>query len=166
MIRWRGGPPMAFSAALLLAACGPAATTSEPTPPTPEPSQWQTLPDADQLLPSGVVGSPPWIRMSSMPNDFDPDLLHASPADLADAFGAAVHAAWAGSADRPDLELDVFAETSERAVLVISEIGLGDDSVAGSQYALVAIAEGGSWRLEELWTRALCRRGVSGELCV
>ncbi|MGH2381188.1 MAG: hypothetical protein ACRDG7_08205, partial [Candidatus Limnocylindria bacterium] len=64
------------------------------------------------------------------------------------------------------LALTVFEETSERAILIISETGLGDDSVAGAQYALLARADGARWRLVTLWSRALCRRGVSGDLCV
>jgi hypothetical protein len=124
------------------------------------------LPRPDLLVPEGVAQATPWIEMSRQPNDFDQDVLHASPTDLADQFGAAIHAAWSGGRERPDLDLESFQETAERAVLIVSETGLGDDSVAGTQYALIVVREDGGWRLDELWTRALCRRGSDGELCV
>ena len=51
-------------------------------------------------------------------------------------------------------------------MLVVSETGRGDDSVAGSQYTLVLVREPNGWYLDELWIRALCRRAVFEDLCV
>ncbi|MGH2598651.1 MAG: hypothetical protein ACRDJ9_04610, partial [Dehalococcoidia bacterium] len=66
---------------------------------------------------------------------------------------------------RPDLNLQALDESSDRALLLISETGVGDDSVAGSQYALMLVQEEDGWRLDELWTRALCRRGGDAQFC-
>ncbi|MGH2379687.1 MAG: hypothetical protein ACRDG7_00470 [Candidatus Limnocylindria bacterium] len=125
-----------------------------------------TLPGPEALLPDDAVEAVSWVQMSSLPNDFDPEGGYASPSDLADAFGAAIDAAYAGSPQEPDLKLDPFVESEDHAVLIISETGLGDDSVVGSQYALVVSRGAGGWVLDDIWTRALCRRGVSDQLCV
>ena len=124
------------------------------------------LPAGAAFLPENVPASTPWVPMASQPSGFDLDEPHASVSDLADAFGAAILASSAQPADRPQLSLDVIDEKPDSALLLVSEIGLGDDSVAGRQYALVVTHESGRWRLDELWTRALCARGVSGRLCV
>jgi hypothetical protein len=124
------------------------------------------LPDAQALLPDGVAGTSPWSLMSSLPDDFDNSVGHRTPTDLADAFGAAIHASFAGGPERPELALDVVEQSDAIAMLVVTETGIGDDSVAGNQYALVIRSTTEGWRLDELWRRALCRRGVSGELCV
>ena len=124
------------------------------------------LPAADAFVPPNVAASTPWAPVAGQPSGFDLDESHASVGDLADAFGAAIFASSTGGPIRPDLGLDVIDETDERALLIISETGVGDDSVAGTQYALAVTNEAGGWRLEELWTRALCWRGVSGDLCV
>lgn len=125
-----------------------------------------TLPGPNALLPAGAVEAVSWIEMSNLPNDFDPTAGYASTSDLADAFGEAIHAGWTGSPDRPDLSLETFDASSERAVLIISETGFGDDSVAGSQYALVVSRGSDGWVLDNTWTRALCRRAVFEDLCV
>lgn len=155
----------ALACALVLVGCGDAASPSAAAPSEGAPEEIR-LPGPGELVPDDVAGATAWIEVSSVPNDFDPDSLHASPADLADAFGAAIHAGTAGSPIRPDLALDLFEETPDRAVLIISATGFGDDSVAGSQYALVVVREADGWQLDEQWTRALCGRGVSGDLCV
>ena len=123
-------------------------------------------PAADAFLPPNIPASTPWTRMASQPSGFDLEGSHASVSDLADAFGAAIFARPDGRPDRPELGLDVIDETDERALLIVSETGIGDDSVAGTQYALVVGRESGGWRVDELWTRTLCWRGVSGDLCV
>ena len=125
-----------------------------------------TLPGPEALLPDGAVEAVSWIQMSSLPNDFDPEAGYASTSDLADAFGAAIDTSYAGSPQRPDLELGPFNEGEDHAVLIISETRLGDDSVLGSQYALVASRGTDGWVLDDIWTRALCRRGVSDQLCL
>ena len=126
----------------------------------------QELPAADALLGSGAVTGTPWTEMDGVAIDFEADSLHESAEALADAFGAAIHASWAGGPGRPEVAIDFASETGEHALIIISESGFGDDSVAGSQYALLAVADDGGWRLDTLWTRALCSRGVSGQLCV
>ena len=125
-----------------------------------------TLPGPEALLPAGTVEAASWIRINSLPNGFDPMGGYASTSDLAAAFGEAMRASWEAGPDRPDLSLETLEESSDRAVLIISETRFGDDSVAGRQHALILVREEDGWRLDELWTRALCSRGVSGELCV
>ena len=124
------------------------------------------LPDAQALLPDGVAGASPWSRMPSLPDDFDDSAGHRSPTDLGDAFGAAINASFAGGPERPDLALDVVEQSDAIAMLVVTETGIGDDSVAGNQYALIVRLAADGWRLDELWRRGLCKRGVSGEFCV
>jgi hypothetical protein len=51
-------------------------------------------------------------------------------------------------------------ETDTRAILVISETGFGDDSVAGTQHALVMVRGVDDWYVTSIWSRALCGRGV------
>lgn len=148
---------------LLLAGC--ALQAASPTPGATGPPGDTVLPAAEAFLPLNVPASTPWMRMSSQPSGFDLDVPHASAGDLADAFGAALAASY-GPDGSPELGLDVVDETDERALLLISETGLPDDSVAGTQYALVVTREADGWRIAELWTRALCRRGVSGNLCL
>lgn len=132
---------------------------------TAPPTDHATLPGPDELIPPNVEGATPWIPMRSLPNGFETD-RYASPDELAETFAAAILAGWAGSPQRPEIELHVLGEWAEAAVVIASETGAADDSVAGTQYALVMSADDAGWALEELWTRALCRRGVDGALCV
>ncbi len=125
-----------------------------------------TLPGPEALLPDGAAEAVSRVQMGSLPNDFDPEGNYASTSDLANAFGAAIDASYAGGPQRPDLQLDPFDEREDHAVLIISETGLGDDSVVGSQYALVVSRGADGWMLDDIWTRALCRRGVSEQLCL
>jgi hypothetical protein len=117
------------------------------------------------MLPRGVLSATAWREMSSLPTDFVDSAAYRSPAELADAFGAAIFASFAGSPERPELALDTIDESPERATLLITETGVGDDSVAGRQYALVIVRGGEGWIVDELWIRALCRRGGDAELC-
>lgn len=157
-------------ALVLLAGCGMASTTPIETGRTELPTAASatpiTLPGPEDLLPDGIVEAVSWIQMDSIPNDLDPEQGYASTSDLADAFGAAIAASWTGSPQRRDLALDPFVEDEDHAVLIISETGLGDDSVLGSQYALVMSRWDDGWVLDDIWTRALCRRGVSDQLCL
>lgn len=168
VIRVEVRPVIAFTVigALIAAGCG--APTASATSPETSPLAVGSpipLPSGLALIPANVVGATQWTRTNSLPSDFDAEVRHSSPGELADAFGAAIHASWVGR-PRPDLSLDTVDESAYGALLIISETGLGDDSVAGSQYALVLVREDDGWRLGKLWTRALCWRGVSGELCV
>ena len=124
------------------------------------------LPAAEAFLPLDVAASTPWMRMAGQPSGFALDAPHASVAELADAFGAAIVASFAQGGDPPQLGLEVVDETEDRALLLVSETGAGDDSVAGTQYALVVTRASDGWRVAELWTRAFCWRGASGDLCV
>ena len=150
-----------------VAACaapvGPGAAVPDATVPGPE-----ALPGTDEFVPAGVDGVSAWTAMSSMPNEFDISDRFASPAVLADTFRSELEAGWAGGPNRPIFELDAFSEGDASAVFVISEIGPGDDSVAGTQYALVMGRALDGWRLDGIWGRALCRRGLDqvSQLCV
>lgn len=154
-------------AAVVLAACaapnGAGTAVPEATVPGPE-----ALPATDEFVPARVDGVIPWTPISSLPNEFDISARYASAAVLADTFRSELEAGWAGGPKRPTFELDTFSEGDTSAVIVISEIGPGDDSVAGTQYALVIGRAADGWRLEGLWARTLCRRGVdqAGQLCL
>lgn len=150
---------------VLLAACGALEVASPATESSPE-GREVILPGADALLPPNVPASTPWSPIASQPSGFGLEESHASVSDLADAFGAGILATFAGGPDRPDLGLDIIDETDDSALLIVSQTGVGDDSVAGTQYALAVTNEESGWRVEELWTRALCWRGASGDLCV
>ena len=150
-----------------IAAC--AAPGASPTvvrdPPLAGP---EVLPGADEFVPAGVDSVIDWTPMSSLPNEFDISARFASPAELADEFRSELEAGWAGGPKRPTFELDTYSEGDAGTVVVISETGIGDDSVAGSQYALVIGRAADGWRLDGLWGRVLCRRGVDlgSQLCV
>lgn len=150
---------------LALSACG---TDSSPTPASP-PSEANAaplvLPGGGALLPAGVESATGWREMSSHPSSFDPETAFDTPEALADAFGAAIHADYAGGPMRPDLDLVALFEEPDRVGYVISETGIGDDSVAGTQYALILVRGADGWRIDDLQTRALCRRGGDDELC-
>jgi hypothetical protein len=162
------GAARRLAAAVLLAALGacaePAASpTVEPVTPA---GGAAVLPGGQAFVPDGIGGVTPWIQISSLPGDFDAGTAYATSADLADAFGGEINASFAGSPQLPDLTLDVADESEDGALLIISETGIGDDSVAGNQYALVVRREDDGWRLRELWRRGLCSRGVTGERCL
>jgi len=151
----------AISAVLLGSCAGP------PASPTPFASATPiTLPGPEALVPPGVASTTSWREMASLPDGFDATAGYDTPSALADAFAAAIAAGYAGSPERPDLALEELGVTADRATLLMSETGVGDDSVAGSQYALVAARGPDGWTLEQLWTRALCRRGGDAELCI
>lgn len=155
--------------ALALGGCGSAPAVSPSrsvqVAATAPPTERAALPGQDELIPPNVDGATPWIPMRSLPSGFQTD-GYASPDELAESFAAAILAGWAGSPQRPEIELEVLGESADAAVVIASETGVADDSVAGTQYALVMRADDAGWTLEELWTRALCRRGVDGALCV
>jgi len=162
--RGRAGLVACLAAVAIVACAAPAGTAGpEPTAPGAE-----ALPDADDLVPAGVAGAVAWTPLSSMPNDFDVSARFPSPQALADAFVVQLEAGWAGGPLRPTFELDTFSEGETRTVLVITELGVADDSVAGSQYALVIGRGADGWALGGLWGRALCQRGVDrpSQLCV
>lgn len=156
-----------MAGALIVAGCDAPAASSPSFDGSPLAAKGPiALPGANSLVPADVAGATKWTRMDSLPNHFDVEMSHPTPGELADAFGAAIHARWAGRPDRPDLNLETVDESADGALLIVSETGVGDDSVAGSQYALTLVRQGDGWKLDELWTRALCRRGVSDEFCV
>jgi hypothetical protein len=43
--------------------------------------------------------------------------------------------------------------------------GLADDSLAGWDYTVEAAGSGGSWTVTAATKAAICRRGLSGDLC-
>lgn len=165
--RFRGAVLVMVLAAGGIASC--AAPGASPTvvrdPPLAGP---EALPGADEFVPVGVDGVIDWTPMSSTPNEFDISARYASPAELAGKFLSELEAGWAGGPKRPTFELDSYSEGDVSTVMVITELGVDDDSVAGTQYALVIGRGADGWTLNGLWGRALCRRGVDlgSQLCV
>jgi hypothetical protein len=154
-----------LAAVAMVACAAPAGSgTAVPDPSAPGPE----LPSEDELVPAGVAGAVAWTPLSSMPNDFDVSARYPSPQALADAFVVQLQAGWTGGPIRPSFELDTFSEAEARTVMVITELGVADDSVAGSQYALVIGRRPDGWALDGLWGRALCQREVDrlSQLCV
>lgn len=165
-MRTRSGLLVALVA---LAGCGsappPPTTVSQPTAASEAPG-FVVLPAADELVPVGVASTTRWISTSSLPPGFDPDASHPAPEALAEAFAAAMADSQAGGI-RPRWEIEeVIGQEDGRAVVVLSELGAGDDSVAGSQYAIVVRSDDAGWVLDSILARALCRRGGDEELCV
>ena len=149
---------------VVLAACAaPGSSGPQATVPGPE-----ALPGTDELVPADVDGVVAWTPISALPNEFDISARFASAAAVADTFRSELEAGWAGGPKRPVFEVDPFSEGDDGGVIIISEIGPGDDSVAGTQYALVVGRAPDGWRLEGLWARTLCRRGAdqASQLCV
>lgn len=66
----------------------------------------------------------------------------------------------------PTFGLESLPIDGDRALLLVTEGGVGEEPVFGTQYALVAVASAGGWRLDDLYARALCRRGVTAEVCL
>ena len=130
---------------------------------TPQPV---LLPGATELLPTDVAAATAWAAAPSVPDGFDPEAAHPSPEALAEAYADALFASLSGP-DAPELTLthqEVLADG--RVLVIVSETGLGDDSVAGTQHAIVAVESDDGWQLAQLSVRALCRRGVGEEFCV
>ena len=165
--RFRAAAFVMVLAMVGIAAC--AAPGASPTvvrdPPLAGP---EALPEADEFVPAGVDGATDWTPMSSLPHEFDISARFASPAELANEFRSQLEAGWAGGPKRPTFELDTYTEGDAGTVVVISETGVEDDSVAGTQYALVIGRGADGWTLNGLWGRALCQRGVDldSQLCV
>jgi hypothetical protein len=124
------------------------------------------LPGPNQQLPGQVAGATQWVRPPGRPRGFDP-VGHATVETLADAFGAVISRSFgAALGERPVLSLDVLEESDTRAVILISAMSAGDDFSGGTQYALVAVADGDGWRVDEVWARVLCTRGVAEQVCI
>ena len=151
--------PLVLVALLGLSACGGAGVSTSPAQPF-------SLPESEEMLRGGAVAGTPWLDPPGAPAGFERDAAHVDPSAAANAFIQAARDAYAASPEQPDHQVDSLVEDEGRAVILISETGLADDSVAGVQYLLMLERDGRDWRVDELWTRALCRRGVSGELCV
>jgi hypothetical protein len=143
---------------VVLAACGGDAGATDILGPDP-------LPDSGTYIPAGVRGVTSWAPMPGLPPGFDIGATHASAADAGDAFGSALTAEPAAGRT---IRFDTYRLTGELALLVITESGAGDDSVAGAQYALELIHEADSWRFHQVLRRTMCRRGVdaANDLCV
>ncbi len=152
--------------AVIVSACA----VLEPIEPTPTQLRGPTpivLPGEGDLVPTGIAGVGGWSGTTTFPAAFDGSAVHDSPEAVADAFIAALSAAYANMPMRPTHEVAAVGEqASNRTLVVITELGAGDDSVAGTQYAVVAEPNTDGWRLTELYTRALCRRGVTNGLCL
>jgi hypothetical protein len=157
---------LAFALALtLLSGCGLLPTTA-PTPTQLEGPGPALLPGSTDLVPSGSAGVGGWQGTTSFPSGFDATTTYATPDAVGEELAAALAASYTGGLEAPTYTLASFTEADDRVVLVLTELGAGDDSILGSQYALVADASAEGWRLTELYARPICRRGVSGALCV
>lgn len=154
---------------LLLAACGapgPSETRLPTSVPTPDPFN-VVIPSREEFVPAAVAGVTEWMAMPSLPDGFDARIAYRSASAAGEAFGSALAMALGAGGNRPSVRVDAFRESDELALLVVTEEGVGDDSVAGSQYALDFVHEPDGWTLYQTWIRTLCRRGVdaSGEFC-
>jgi hypothetical protein len=124
------------------------------------------LPADDELVPPGVAAVGGWVATSSHPTGFDPTSRHENPEALGESFAAAADAAWAGPT-RPRWTLDeVNRQSDGRVAVIVSELGAGDDSVAGTQYAIVARSSDGTWGLDIIFARPMCRRAVADGICL
>jgi hypothetical protein len=154
-----------FLAISILGGCGLIPTATPASAPVEAPGQL-VLPGPDALLPAGVAGVPSWVPTDSRPDGFDPGAVRDTPEDVAEAYVAAAYASFAGPM-RPVWKLEEVQRLADgRAVVIVTELGAGDDSVAGTQYAIVVRSEDGGWLLETIFARPLCRRGVADRLCV
>jgi hypothetical protein len=148
--------------ALLLAVAGCGMPPPEPTlTPLIDP-QPAALPGAGNALPGGAEGATRWVETADLPNAFDANANHASPDAVAAAFLTAIGG---GLANR---EVDTWRGITGRVTLLITESGAGDDSVFGTQHALVIEPRDDGWALAQVYLRTLCRRDVDFEsdLCV
>lgn len=153
-------------AAVAMAGCAAPATSGTPFPdPGAGPD---ALPGAEEFLPAGVAGATVWTPLSSLPNEFDISARFPSPEALADAYVTELEAGWAGGPLRPTFEVATISERDGGTVMAVTELGPGDDSVVGIQYALVIGRHADGWTLDGLWGRSLCRREVDrpSQLCV
>jgi hypothetical protein len=144
--------------AIALAALGAAGCAAQ-TAPTPRPAL--TLPASDERLRDGAVAATSWVDMGSGPIGFNADASFRQPRDASAALIEAL-TAHTGSI----YETAGLVGGEDRELLLVSETGEGDDSVAGLQYLVLLELDGREWRIEEMWTRALCRRGVVQDVCV
>lgn len=151
-------------AVALLAGCA----TPAPIGPTPTRLEGQptVLPGSAEFVPAGLSGVTGWQGTDSFPGEFDADATHETLEMLGTVFIEALRTSWAGSPQVPTFGLESLAIEGDRALLLVTEGGFRDDSVFGTQYALVAAASAGGWRLDDLYVRALCRRGVTDDICV
>ena len=147
-----------LAAVLAMLAAAGCATQTAPTP-TSRPAL--ILPASDERLQGGAVAATSWADMGIGPAGFNADASFPQPLDASAALIDAL-TAHPGSI----YETASLVGEAERELILISETGLGDDSVAGFQYVLLLELDGREWRIDEMWTRALCWRGVSEELCV
>ncbi len=151
--RWLG----ALMVALLLGGCGflPFATQDGEA----EPGVFVVLPGPDDLVPQHVAGVGDWATLSSRPDAFEPGPAHVTPEALAEAYARAIGAPAAGVAGTTE-------QPEGRVLVVLNVEGPGDDSVAGTQYALVVVDGDAGWVLDEVLARPLCTRGVADGICV
>ena len=157
---WRWIAVAALGIALLGAACdltgGETASPTDLEGPAPV-----LLPGENVLLPAGVEGGGAWAGIDRFPESFDADEAHDTPQALADAFAQAVVLSFDGDAVHPQMELVLTDEQGDgRVLLVLNETGTADDSVAGTQSALVVAETERGWVVADLYARPLCARGV------
>ena len=140
---------------LVIAATGCAAETAT------TPRADLVLPASDEWLREGAVAATSWLDMGSGPAGLNARASFLEPNDASSALIEAL-TAHTGSA----YETHALVGEPDRELMLVSETGVADDSVAGLQYVMLLELEGREWRISEMWTRALCRRGVAQDVCV
>jgi len=149
-VRRRSDSLLATALAIGLVGCV-LVLSAEPTPTLIEGPAPVLLPGDNELLPMGTAFVGGWIGTSSFPGAFDPDALHADPERVADALAAALRASFAGASSVPVYGVAAVDEQGPgRTLVILTELRAGDDSIAGTQYAVVAQETADGWRLEEL----------------
>jgi hypothetical protein len=157
-----GHPPRraasVIASVVILAVMGGCQTAE--SSPSPTGSASGGLPGPSEGLPPGVRGAMAWTSLTAYAESFDPRAAYDSPRAAADAFGEALLEGSAPGPDRPRLLLEPVVETDARAILVITESGVGDPAVMSSQHALVMVEGTGTWHITSTWSRILCVGGV------
>ena len=144
--------------AALIVGCDSSVPTQTAVP-TPDPFD-VVLPSSDEFVPGGVVGVTEWSFGPGLPDEFDLSVRYPSAEAAGDAFGTALAEALSDRSIAPRIRVDAYRQSDALALLVVTEDGTADESVAGSQFALDFVHEPGGWTLYQTWGRFLCRAGV------
>lgn len=119
------------------------------------------LPTRNEQIPEGASGVGGWDERRSMLEGLDLGAM-SEPDDLVDAVATWLRDEVATGGEAPAYEATTYTKGEAWAVIVLTETGgAGDDSVLGSQYAVVAERNDGGWELSEIHSRPVCVRGVT-----
>jgi hypothetical protein len=135
-------------------------TTAGPTTSAPPTTAPPPAPPAPSL--------PADDRPRTPPVDASAELADVAPQDsfplLADGVVAALDARF--PAEEPSQASTSSSGATEEAGTVLFRVdGLADDSVAGWDYTVAVARAGDVWAVASADKVAICRRGVSGDLC-